>query len=214
MEHLTIKELTDYVRGLTDQEERVEMEEHLSRCPICQKSAAFYKAVNESAFTPAWPIPAEVVASAKAILAQERKLKPARARRFAGVLAQLIFPESGEWAVAGVRSAMQSGAARQAVYQWGNYFLDLRSESQPDTDERLLVGQVSNHLDAEEDMGTVQVRIVRGTQIAGDCLCNALGEFALAYLPSPRVHLEVNLPKSEICIKVPLKDVYPEDASQ
>lgn len=204
MDHLTDFEISDYVRGLVTSERLVRAKDHVSQCGRCAETAAFYERVRSAAFV-CEPVPQELVGQAKALFQAKEKItaRPKFARR--------VLPAISGWAMAGVRSALQSGAAKHVVYECGDFCVDLRSEVQPDTVRVSLVGQLANQSDPHQEFETVLVRLVAGKKTLEHTECNRLGEFALSFAPARRLHLEIELTTPSGTLKVPLKDLNPEE---
>lgn len=214
MRHLTDRQISDYVRGVCARPERAEIRQHLSACPACTEAILFFAKLQESAVSALTPVPEEVVAKTKTLFrAQEQQGKPQKSP-LRQVFPRLVFPRDSEWALAGVRSTLSSGAFKQAVYQWGDFFVDLRSESHSDTERLSLMGQVSNHRASLERPEEIQIRVLAGAKTFEMTRCNGLGEFTLAYVPARSLCLEIIVPDAEIRMKVMLKDLTPKDAIQ
>lgn len=207
LHHLTEQEFCDFVRGLTPPAGHAHLHEHLMGCQDCTKELSFYQQVFKAAYVPSTLIPADVVAQAKSLfkVAVERQ-SPKRA------IATQIFPAAGGWVLAGVRSAVNSGVAKHAVFQWVDYFVDVRTEVQPETISMSLVGQLANQADPEGNFESVRVRLMAGQKPIANAKCNRLGEFALTFTPARRLHLEIDLPERRGLLRVPLKVLNPEGA--
>ncbi len=202
MSHLTDGELSDYVRFVVAPDRLSQMRKHISRCAKCAEAVAFYERLQVAAFVPEVAVPAEAVARAKSIFKPVRQYE--RRKR---AVARQIFPAPGGWAMAGVRSAMQSGMARHAVYKWVDFCIDVRAEAQPETIRMSLVGQIANETDPDGNLESVQVRLMAGRKILAKAECNRIGEFALSFAPSRQLHLEIDLPERHGLLRVPLKEL-------
>lgn len=196
--------MIDYSRGLVTSERLARLQDHLNSCVTCSAAAALYERITTAAFTTVPPVSTELIAKAKAVFRSKEHPEPELRRRFV----RQIMPGGGDWAVAGLRSAVQAGVARHAVYQCGDYYLDLRSETQPDTVRVALVGQLTNPSEPDQEFEDVQVRLVTGIRAAERTSCNRRGEFSLSYVPAPRLHLEIELLSSNVILRVPLQRLY------
>jgi len=205
LDHFSDGDLTDYVRGLASAEQAARLREHLAICRTCAVAAAFYGNVSNAAFVPPAPVPEHVVARAKALFrpAEERQTLLRR------VLARVAFSNAGGWALEGVRSAVHAGTAKHAVYQWEDFSVVLRSELQPDSVRVSLVGQIADQREPHSELDALQVRLVSGRKTVERTECNRLGEFALSFVPAGRLHLEIDLPRAKVSMKVPLNEVNP-----
>jgi hypothetical protein len=128
---------------------------------VCAETIAFYERVSTAAFMTRTPVPPELVAMAKAVFRPEKR-REAPVQRMS---ARRIMPSSNTWALAGIRSAMQSRVAKHAVYECGDFWVDPRSEVQPDTVRISLVGQLANQVEPQREFGSVPVRLVAGKKI-------------------------------------------------
>lgn len=198
--------MSDFVRGLVEPAKLSQLRDHVSGCAACGEAAAFYQRVQAAAFVPPEAAPPAIVAQAKAVFQTSKRL--GKLRR---ATAKQILPGAGGWTMAGVRSAIHSGTAKHAVFKWVDFFVDLRAELQPETIRMSLVGQLANQTDPDGNLESVQVRLMTGQKTVAHAECNRLGEFALSFAPARRLYLEIDLPERQGLLKVPLKELNPEE---
>ena len=200
MEHLTEAELNDYARGL-----RRDAHPHLAECVECGNLLSFLRKVSESACSVEVPI--EVVEEAKGIFPGVReKTKALGLKR---VLARLVFLQTGGQPLADVRSVQQT--ARQAVYRYGDFCIDLRAEEEPESIKTSLVGQITNQRDPLIPVGKTSVSLTAGKKTLQQSECNGMGEFMMDFVSNRRLRLRFDLANQGLSIEVPLKDLSTED---
>jgi len=201
MNHLTQAELNDYARNI-----RRDPHPHLAECEECGNLLSFLRKVWEAASTV--EVPREVVEEAKGIF-QSSSGEPSRAGGLKEVLARLVFLYTGEQQLQEVRSIIQQ-TARQAVYRYGDYSIDLRAEEEPDNIKTSLVGQISNQRTPLTPMGGVLVSLMAGKRTLQQSKCNGLGEFLIDFVSRERLRLRFELASEGLLIEVPLKDINSE----
>src|SRR5207245_5031022 len=79
---------------------------------------------------------------------------------------------------AGVRT--QQRLSRQALYQAGDYSLDLRLENESGTSRVTLVGQIQNRKQPGKRLGGVPALLFSGKQGVGQAVSNSTGEVQMA----------------------------------
>jgi hypothetical protein len=200
MEHLTQAELNDFARGL-----RRDPHPHLAECMDCANLLSFLRKVSESATSV--DVPLEVVNEAKRIFPGSQDSAPTGSLK--QVLARLVFLQTGGQQLAEVRSLQP--AARQALYRFGDYCIDLRAEEQPDSIKTSLVGQIANQRDPLVPLSEVPVALLAGKRVLQQSTCNGLGEFVLDFVGNRRLRLKFDLPSDGLSIEVPLKDLSSEE---
>lgn len=185
--HFSDEEWADYVRGVVDAEIRWAMDRHLAgQCAHCQRVcdvlAQFSRfSLNEPAYMP----PADTVRIAEAAFAAHARERVSLPR----LVARLMYDSFREPLPAGMRA--QDRLARQALYQAGDYYLDLRVEHEPGSALVSLVGQVVNRKDPEASIGNVAVVLTAQREVIARTVSDRFGEFQLQYRPAPRMRLFV-----------------------
>lgn len=158
MEHFTMQQWIDFVRGAVNQEQSLAMQRHLDRgCSKCRKYVETWKHVHdcaerESSYEP----PAAYVRMAKAQFALNH-LREIRSREVS--YAALVFDSFAQPVAQGVRSASSTGThARQLVFRRGNSSIDMRIEFQGN--RLAIVGQVLDSGRANSGIGDIPVRLL------------------------------------------------------
>jgi hypothetical protein len=206
MAHYNIGEWTDYVRDLLAQEQRREMSEHLGTgCEECSSLVGFLRGVAEVAAADALY---ERASSELAITAGGIFVAPALEQ--SGIIAalrtlaaKLTFDSASGLNPAGARG--HRPAARQLMYQAGDYCVDLRLDRERNTTRVVLVGQVANEKQPLLQLARLPVFVMSGKKIISETASNEFGEFTLEFLPRPNLRLCVQVTQAGVQLEVPLK---------
>lgn len=204
MRHFSSDEWTEFVRNTLKPKEKELMQAHLeSGCKHCADTWATWKRVNETASRErTYEPPPAAVETAKSLMSAYRHIAPQ------SVAASLLFDSWQATAAAGIRS---SGAvARQMLYGFEDYRVDLRLEPKFDTDEVLLVGQVLHPAIEAHGVGTIGVTLMRGGKVLGLAQTNEFGEFELECNLAGRLDLLLTLSGGEI-VKIPIIEPFNEE---
>ena len=190
--HFGVTEWADFVRGFLNRARRHSMKLHLaSGCARCHRTVSLFESVLEVTGREAeYEAPAFAVRCARAIYS----LQPLeRVHILPRVLARLVFDSFRQPQLAGVRA--QQRVSRQALYEAGDFCVDLRLESESEGARVSLVGQIANRKDPEMRIANVPVLLLSGRQVAGHAVSNEFGEFQMTYRPSR--HLRLYVPVQE-----------------
>ncbi len=188
MKHFDISKWADMVRGVVTEDERAEMSAHLSSgCRPCGRTVEILRAVTRSAgWDAAHKVPAYAVQSARAIFALQ---KPEKIHFSPRILGRLVYDSFREPLPAGLRARHR--ITRHALYEAGNYSMDVRMEHQQGTPKVTLVGQIVNKAHPADLMAMRPIYLVSGKEILARACSNAFGEFQLEY--EPKQHLRLYL---------------------
>src|SRR6266852_279086 len=207
MEHFDISELTDFVRGLSEKLAEVAIGHHLaSGCRKCRHTAGLLRklaAVVRSDLQV--QVPEHALRCARAIFILQQ---PEEVQILPRIPARLLYDSFREPLPAGVRT--QQRLSRQALYEAGDYSLDLRLENESGTSRVTLVGQIQNRKQPGKRLGGVPVLLFSGKQVLGQALSNSLGEFQMEYAPTQHVRLYLPVRQAGKRIKVLLNEDNPE----
>ncbi len=203
MKHYQIEQWLDFVRGLSKQDDQAAMQKHLADCGSCAATAEMLgKVVQAAAADAAYQVPDYAVRSAKAIYALQR---PAKVHILPRVLARLVFDSFREPVLEGVRS--QHRITRQAMYEAGDYSVDLRMEHERGSSSVVLVGQIANRTQPDEKLSDVPVVLMADREILARTKSNEFGEFQVEYPPRKSLQLFVPVKQAGQQIEVRLKDL-------
>src|ERR1700747_431862 len=191
MRHFSSEEWAVFVREVLEKKQKLMMQGHLDKgCATCSKALAGWERIRDMAVREREYQPAEsAVRRVKGLLAIHGK-----SRR--NSVAALLFDNLITPALVGVRSA--AGAARQILYGFDNYRIDLRLEPNADSDAICLVGQIVGSGKPPASMGRTAVALLRGRKIISTSLTNEFGEFHLECEPAGSLRLQFVLPEGKI----------------
>lgn len=187
-QHYSDAEWADFVRGLTARPAQASMEAHLSSgCRRCGRAAeALGMVATVARGEEAFDVPHDALGWAMAVFWLR---PPERVRILPRVLARLVFDSFGEAQPVGVRSLER--VSRQAMYRAGDYYVDLRMETEPGTRRVSLVGQIAGAKADQRALGNVPVVLAAGTDILARAVSNEFGEFQMSYEPGQQLRLYV-----------------------
>lgn len=188
--HFTDANWIDRVRGKVFASERDAMDLHVTGCGPCRRARDLFGAVAEVARREAeYDVPERMLRLARSIFALQ---PPERVRILPRVLARLVFDSFAEPLLVGIRSRQR--VTRQAMYRAGDYYLDLRMESEPETRRVSVVGQIANRRAPERSVANVPIVLTSEKEVVARAVSNEFGEFQLGYEPAK--HLRLHVPVS------------------
>src|SRR5205814_5790603 len=123
---------------------------------------------------------------ARALFALER---PRAIRALPRLVAKLMFDSQTQPALAGVRGP--AGASRQAVFEAGDYAVDITVDQAAGSSRTMLVGQVMSRIAPVAPITAAPVLLTAGETIVARTVCDRYGEFLLEYDPQPQLQLQV-----------------------
>ena len=185
MKHFEFAKWIDSARGLVEEPVRVAMERHLaSGCRKCRRTAELLSKLAAAARNDS-----RVQVPQYALRCAQVLQQPERVQILPRIPVRLLYDSFREPLPAGVRT--QQRLSRQALYQAGDYSLDLRLENETGTCRVTLVGQIQNRKRPSNWLGGVPILLVSGKQILAQAVSNSLGEFQMEYKPSKHLRLYV-----------------------
>ena len=152
MKHYAIEQWADFTRGLAGKEERTEMQAHLQNgCPRCRRLADFSSRLTATCISLATDkVPEAIVRLARAIFPAPVQQGPKRGNRLP---IELIFDSFLVPSPVGLRATWQVGW--QGLYRAGDCSVDLRIEPELNSSRAAVIGQVTNHVVPEFEMGNL-----------------------------------------------------------
>lgn len=206
MSHYDITRWIDYLRGLVDAKEHSEMTRHLSECSSCQATHDVFArfAVRMQADLQ-YEIPAYVIHNARTIF---RANAPAKRTLLQKLTASLVFDSFQQPALAGARSG--TPGMRHALYEAGDYSVDIRLEEERGSTRVNMVGQLALRSHATDSFDGVPIMLLAGRKVVAQAVSNEFGEFQLSYEPIPRLKLYVPFQKRKECIELQLGSLVPK----
>ncbi len=210
MAHFDITSWVDFTRGLAAKAEREAMNKHLSECRQCGKIVALLHQVQTVATADsAHEVPQYAVHQAKALFALQQ---PEKVHILPRIVARLVFDSFREPLPAGVRS--QHRISRQALYEAGDYSVDVRLEHERGSARVTLVGQVVNRTQPGAELDKIPVLLMSGKDVIAHAVSNRFGEFQMDYQPRKHLQLHVPVRQKDGRIEVRLNDLLGEKDSQ
>ena len=210
MKHYDITEWLDFVHGLAGEAKHEAMEAHLgTQCAACGAGVARLRKLIEVAMADArYEVPESALHMARALYNLQ---KPEQVRVLPTLLARLVFDSFREPALEGVRG--QQRITRQAMYEAGDYSVDLRLEQERGAATVALVGQIVNRVVPEQKVADIPVVLMAGEEILGRARSNEFGEFQLEYQPRQPLSLHVPVERAGQEIEVRLQDLLGKEES-
>jgi hypothetical protein len=201
MKHYAIDQWADFTRGLIACEERTQMQAHLqSGCQKCRELSDFTTKLTITCASLATdPVPESTVRLARAIFPVRVHDRPKRGNRLP---IELIFDSFLVPSPVGLRATWQVGW--QGLYRAGDCSVDLRIEPELKSSRAAVIGQITNHVLPELEMGNLPVCLKAGKLVVAETLSNRFGEFQMEYEQQSQLKLCINLRDSK-SIQVPLK---------
>jgi len=204
--HYDITRWTDYVRGLVDAQEHSEMARHLSECNSCRAThdllARF--AVRMQADLQ-YEIPEYAIRNARTIFSTNAPPKRTLLQKLTG---SLVFDSFQEPALAGARS--RTPGTRHALYQAGDYSVDIRLEEERGSTRVNMVGQLALRSHTTDSFDGVPIMLKSGRKVVAEAVSNKFGEFQLSYDPRPQLKLHVPIHERRECIELQLGSLVPK----
>ncbi len=188
MKHIEMAQLTNYIRALGGEAQRAAIQAHLaSGCRKCRHTTdLLHKVVAAARNDSQVHVPDYALRCARAIFLLQQ---PEKVQILPRIPARLLYDSFREPLPAGLRT--QQRLSRQALYQAGDYSLDLRLENERGSSRVALVGQIQNRKQPGKRLGSVPVLLVSGKKILGHAVSNSLGEFQMEYAPTKHQRLYV-----------------------
>src|SRR5438128_6459389 len=172
MKHFELAEWTDFVRGLVEKSARLPLEHHLaSGGRKCRHTADLLRKLVTAARNDSQvQVPDYALRCAHAIFLLQQ---PEKVHILPRIPARLLYDSFREPLPAGLRT--QQRLSRQALYQAGDYSLDLRLENERGTSRVALVGQIQNRKQVGKRLGGgVPVLLVSGKKILAQAVGNSM----------------------------------------
>jgi hypothetical protein len=194
MNHYTAGQWSDYVRRLGAGTEREQMRSHLeSGCPQCRGTVAWLENLVEMAgFEAKFEPPIEEVTQASGIF------QPSESEgwkdRLQQIAAKLVLETPHDWQPAGVRSMAAQGV--RLLFRAGDYSVDLKIEPSGADGATEIIGQITNEVDPQEQLGGLAVQIVDRRRAVAETKTNQFGEFVIARPGRRKVILRISLERT------------------
>ena len=185
MKHISQELLAEFVRQTLPPAQQIGVREHMHSCRECSESIAILKQVlsigqKDSVYEP----PDGIVRAAKAYFELEQRKAPQTKSAF-----ELLFDSLNQPAMAGARASVAS--ARQLLYRVGSVYVDMRVDSETNSDRAALVGQMLDSAHPGRPVAGVPVILMDGRKNLASTISNNNGEFHLEFLLRSNLRLSV-----------------------
>ena len=186
MSHYDLTQWADFVRGIGGEAERRQMEQHLaSGCRTCGGNARLMGSLRNLATSEAsYEAPRYAEQSVKAMFLLRQ---PERVRLLPRLAAKLVFSDAVAGPGGGVRSLERF--SHQALYEAGEFALDLRLDQEYGATTVVLVGQITDRSEPTRKLTNLPVLLMSDGEILVRASSNQFGEFHLEYEPRGRLRL-------------------------
>jgi hypothetical protein len=200
MLHADAATCADFVRGLLPPDARTALARHITVCRTCAGTVDWLRAVTAIATADGeYEPPPHVLRRARAVFALER---PRLIRALPRLVGKLMFDSLTQPALAGVRGP--AGASRQAVFEAGDYAVDITVDQESGSSRTMLVGQVMSRVAPIAPITAAPVLLTAGETVVARTVCDRFGEFLIEYEPQPRLQLHVVVDAGKRRLEMPL----------
>ena len=187
MRHIPQESLAEFIRQTLPPTEAGRVQQHLAECRECTDLAGLFREVvrigaNESAYEP----PSGIVRWAKAYFEDQQRA----AVQPKGVF-ELLFDSLGQPAIAGARASVAS--ARQLLYRVGTVYVDMRVDSEVNSERAALVGQMLDSARPGHPVSGVPVILLDGRKNVASAISNNNGEFQIEFMIKNNLRLSVTV---------------------
>jgi hypothetical protein len=152
-----------------------------------------------------YDIPPQVIRNARAIFSTSAPAKRTLLQKLTG---SLVFDSLQEPALAGARSSAPS--VRHALYEAGDYSVDIRLEEERGSTRMNMVGQLALRSHTKDSFDGIPIMLMSGRKVVAEAVSNEFGEFQLSYEPSSRLKLHVPIHNRREFIELQLGSFVPK----
>jgi hypothetical protein len=204
--HYGISLWIDFVRGLVSAPDQTEMSAHLLECGSCRgRHDLLAKLAVRMQADLEYQVPEDALRSVRALFVANAKAKKTVLQKLVG---QLVFDSLHQPAFTGARSAAQG--MRHALYEAGDYSVDLRLEEHPGSTRMNMIGQLAVRSQTVSSLDGIPVVLKSGREILAKAVSNEFGEFQLDYEPKQRLKLHVPIQQRRESIELRLGSLMPK----
>lgn len=187
MRHIPQESLAEFVRETLPSADRRQVQKHVAECSECSELAGMFRKVaqvgsKEALYEPS----AGIVRVAKAYFGTQQD----RAHKPAGLI-ELLFDSLSEPLAAGARASVAS--ARQLLYRVGTVYVDMRVDSEVNSEQAALVGQMLDSAHPGHPVSGVPVVLMDGRKNVASTISNTNGEFHLAFAIKNNLRLSITV---------------------
>ncbi|HWC18894.1 MAG TPA: zf-HC2 domain-containing protein [Terriglobales bacterium] len=187
MKHIAQEILAAFVRESLSAKEGASVQAHLDQCPSCSESAELFRKVERIGTKDAsYEPPDGIVRTAKAYFQTQRQKAPQGKSAF-----ELLFDSFAQPMVQGARASVAS--ARQLLYRVGTVYVDMRVDSEQNSERAALVGQMLDSARPGNPVSGVPVILMDGRKSVASTISNNNGEFHLEFALKNNLRLSVTV---------------------
>ncbi len=184
MTHLAPEQIADFARKTLPAADSRDLQQHLAGCPQCAELTALYGRIGvmgpkESMYEPPDGVVRSVKAHFGSVHAAERKMS----------VLELLFDSFAQPVAAGARASVAS--ARQLLYRVGTVYVDMRVDTEGNSDQASLVGQMLDSAKPGQPVAGVPVVLLEGQKNITSTSSNDNGEFQLQFEVKNNLRLAV-----------------------
>jgi hypothetical protein len=200
VKHFSLADWADYVRGVVTVDRRVSMQKHLDGgCSSCQETVGMWTSMadfgkREVSYEPT--LDALRIAESYIV-----PLKLAMRSRQGIQLAPITFDSFDRPVYEGIRGV--SPGPRQLMYQFAEFFIDLRLEPKPSSNLIVLAGQIVDSRQPTVGVAEVPVSLVKGGETLLQTTTNQQGEFQFMFQSVNHLMLLAEIKDSALLMLLP-----------
>lgn len=187
MKHIAQETLAEFVRQSLSEAEAKSVGGHVAECRDCSDVAALFREIvrvgaRETAYEP----PEGIVRAVKAYFEVEQRRAAQPKRAF-----ELLFDSLAQPVTAGARASVAS--ARQLLYRVGTIYVDMRVDSETNSERAALVGQMLDSAHPGHPVSGVPVILMDGRKNVASTVSNNNGEFHMDFVLKSNLRLSVTV---------------------
>jgi hypothetical protein len=185
MKHIPQESLAEFVRQSLPLEHNRWVQDHVKDCNECSQMAALFQQIAKvGANEPLYEPPAGIVRTVKAYFGTQQHQVQPNTSVFA-----LLFDSLGQPLHAGSRASVAS--ARQLLYRVGTIYVDMRVDSELNSEQAALVGQMLDSAHPGHPVSGVPVILMDGRKSVASTISNNNGEFHLEFSIKSNLRLSI-----------------------
>jgi hypothetical protein len=204
--HYDITRWIDYVRGLASTKDQHQMSAHLLECSECRgEHDLLAKLAIRMQADLQYQVPEYALRNVRALFAQKAQAKKTVLQKLVG---HLVFDSLQQPALVGARSTAQG--MRHALYEAGDYSVDLQLEEHAGSTRMNMVGQLAVRSQTTSSLDGIPIVLMSGREILAQAVSNEFGEFQLDYEPKRQLKLHVPIQQRRERIELQLGSLVPK----
>jgi hypothetical protein len=205
MEHFSIEEWIDFVRGIDGKPRTSEMREHLDHgCAKCSKILETWRQiVNFANQQKNWEPPAYALQAVKTSFVLHKTFSAKENKGKSFEIARLLFDSAIQPVTVGVRGT--ASVVRQLLYRSGSLCIDMRMQPKPGSQSMVLMGQVLDSAKPDHGIGGIPVRLLCKGDTFSQSRTNEVGEFDFGVTAADHLQLVFGIADTRNIV-VPLPD--------